>query len=110
MPYKSAAQRRYFNANRSKLEAEGVDVDEWNAASKGQDPPERVKPMAKKHWMQGVSEEIEEKGTKGATKRAAERAGETAREWAEEHQHDANPKTRGRASLALRFMSAKRKK
>jgi hypothetical protein len=34
MPYKSEAQRRYFNANRAKLEAQGVDVDEWNAASK----------------------------------------------------------------------------
>jgi hypothetical protein len=34
MPYKSDAQRRYFNANRAKLEAQGVDVDEWNAASK----------------------------------------------------------------------------
>ena len=35
MPYKSEAQRRYFNANRDKLEAEGVDVDEWNESSKG---------------------------------------------------------------------------
>lgn len=34
MPYKSDAQRRYFNANRAQLEAQGVDVDEWNAASK----------------------------------------------------------------------------
>lgn len=35
MPYKSLKQERYFNANRSKLEAQGVDVDEWNKASKG---------------------------------------------------------------------------
>jgi hypothetical protein len=35
MPYESLAQERYFNANRGKLEAQGVDVDEWNAASKG---------------------------------------------------------------------------
>lgn len=34
MPYKSEAQRRYFNANRKKLERQGVDVDEWNRASK----------------------------------------------------------------------------
>lgn len=36
MPYKSLAQMRFFNANRAKLEAQGVDVAEWNAASKGQ--------------------------------------------------------------------------
>ena len=39
MPYKSKAQERYFNANRSKLESEGVNVDEWNAASKGRKLP-----------------------------------------------------------------------
>lgn len=41
MPYKSEAQRRYFNANRKKLEAEGVDVDHWNETSKGKDMPEK---------------------------------------------------------------------
>jgi len=41
MPYKSDAQRRYFNANRTRLEAEGVDVDEWNQASKGQPIPKK---------------------------------------------------------------------
>lgn len=41
MPYKSEAQRRYFNANREKLEAEGVDVDEWNESSKGKKLPEK---------------------------------------------------------------------
>ena len=35
MPYKSEKQRKYFNANRKKLERQGVDVDEWNKASKG---------------------------------------------------------------------------
>ena len=43
MPYKSEAQRKYFNVNRKKLEAQGVDVDEWNSASKGKKMPERVK-------------------------------------------------------------------
>jgi hypothetical protein len=43
MPYKSEAQRKYFNVNRKKLEAQGVDVDEWNQASKGKKMPERVK-------------------------------------------------------------------
>ena len=39
MPYKSLAQERYFNANRAKLEAQGVNVDEWNQASKGKSLP-----------------------------------------------------------------------
>jgi hypothetical protein len=42
MPYKSEAQQAYFNADRDKLEGEGVDVDEWNAASKGEKLPRRV--------------------------------------------------------------------
>ena len=29
MPFKSEAQRRYFEANKSKLESSGVDVEEW---------------------------------------------------------------------------------
>ncbi len=41
MPYKSRAQERYFNANRAKMEREGVDVDEWNQASKGKKLPAR---------------------------------------------------------------------
>lgn len=42
MPYKSLAQERDFNANRAKLEKQGVNVDEWNSASKGQKLPERA--------------------------------------------------------------------
>ena len=41
MPYASDAQRRYFNANRSKLEKQGVNVDEWNESSRGMNLPER---------------------------------------------------------------------
>ena len=41
MPYKSVAQERYFNANRSKLEKQGVNVGEWNSASKGMKLPEK---------------------------------------------------------------------
>jgi hypothetical protein len=44
MPYKSKAQEAYFNVNRDKLEKQGVDVDEWNAASKGKELPEKKKP------------------------------------------------------------------
>ena len=43
MPFVSKAQQGFFNANRSKLEREGVSVDEWNAASKGLKLPERAK-------------------------------------------------------------------
>jgi hypothetical protein len=51
MPFKSDAQRRYFNANRSKLERQGVDVDEWNNASKGKKLPERKKPKKEKFGL-----------------------------------------------------------
>jgi hypothetical protein len=45
MPYVSKKQEAYFNVpeNRKKLEASGVDVDEWNKASKGKKLPVRVK-------------------------------------------------------------------
>jgi hypothetical protein len=43
MPYKSLKQERYFNANKKKLERQGVDVDEWNKASKGKKLPKRAK-------------------------------------------------------------------
>jgi hypothetical protein len=42
MPFKSQAQERYFNANRAKLEKQGVNVGEWNAASKGMKLPEKA--------------------------------------------------------------------
>lgn len=42
MPYKSLAQERYFNANRAKLEKQGVDVNEWNEASKGAKLPRKT--------------------------------------------------------------------
>lgn len=43
MPYKSKAQEAYFNANRAKLESQGVNVGEWNAASKGKKLPPKAK-------------------------------------------------------------------
>jgi hypothetical protein len=43
MPYKSKAQEAYFNANKKKLEKQGVNVDEWNKASKGKKLPKRAK-------------------------------------------------------------------
>ena len=42
MPFKSDAQRKFFNANRAKLEKQGVDVEEWNSATKGKKLPKKV--------------------------------------------------------------------
>jgi hypothetical protein len=42
MPYKSRAQAAYFNIHKAKLEKEGVDVGEWNQASKGKKLPEHA--------------------------------------------------------------------
>jgi hypothetical protein len=39
MPYKSRAQAAFFNIHKKELEAQGVDVNEWNAASKGKKLP-----------------------------------------------------------------------
>lgn len=59
MPYKSDAQRRYFNANRAQLEAQGVDVDEWNDSSRGMKLPERAK---KKKTEKSAKEAVVIKG------------------------------------------------
>jgi len=40
MPYKSKAQSAYFNIHKKELESQGVDVNEWNSASKGKSLPE----------------------------------------------------------------------
>ena len=42
MPYKSKAQAAYFNIHRKELEHQGVNVEEWNKASKGKKLPEHV--------------------------------------------------------------------
>lgn len=43
MPYKSRAQAAYFNIHRKEMEAQGVNVDEWNSASKGMKLPKHKK-------------------------------------------------------------------
>lgn len=43
MPYKSKAQEAYFNIHRKQLEAQGVNVGEWNNASRGKKLPKRAK-------------------------------------------------------------------
>jgi hypothetical protein len=42
MPFKSEAQRRYFEANKPKLEKQGVNVKEWEESIKGLKLPERA--------------------------------------------------------------------
>jgi hypothetical protein len=41
MPYKSEAQRKYFNAHRKELERQGVNVAEWNESSRGKELPKK---------------------------------------------------------------------
>lgn len=41
MPFKSKAQAAYFNTHRKQLAKQGVNVDEWNQASKGMKLPNR---------------------------------------------------------------------
>lgn len=54
MPYKSEAQRRFFNANRAMLEAQGVDVDGWNRKSRGMKLPLFARLVRKKRRKKGV--------------------------------------------------------
>jgi hypothetical protein len=42
MPFKREAQRRYFEANKGKLEKQGVDIKEWEESSRGLKLPERA--------------------------------------------------------------------
>jgi hypothetical protein len=42
MPFKSEAQRAYFNAHRAEFERQGVNVEEWNEASRGMNLPEKA--------------------------------------------------------------------
>jgi hypothetical protein len=41
LPYVSAAQRGYFHAHKKELEKQGVDVSEWDRASKGKKLPKK---------------------------------------------------------------------
>jgi len=47
MPYKSKKQAAYFNIHKKELEAQGVDVSEWNKASKGKKLPEKARKKRK---------------------------------------------------------------
>lgn len=47
MPYVSQAQAGYFHTHKAELEKQGVNVDEWDAATKGKHLPKRVGHYAK---------------------------------------------------------------
>jgi hypothetical protein len=53
MPYKSQAQAAYFNANKEKMEKQGVDVREWNRESRGKSLPKRSKKKVKVRRKKG---------------------------------------------------------
>jgi hypothetical protein len=59
MPYKSQAQAAYFNdpVHKAMLEAKGVDVEEWNRASKGSHLPKRSadKNQGESHMREALS-------------------------------------------------------
>jgi len=57
MPYVSRAQQGYFHAHRRQLERQGVSVDEWDQASKG----EHNLPMHTKTVNLGKKGSFEEK-------------------------------------------------
>lgn len=42
MPYKSEAQRGWFHAHKEELEKLGVNVKEWDEATKGKKIPKRA--------------------------------------------------------------------
>jgi len=53
MPYKSQVQAAYFNIHKKELERQGVDVNEWNAASKGKSLPKKVFAKARERSKHG---------------------------------------------------------
>ncbi len=42
MPYRSKKQAAYFHIHKKELERQGVNVDEWDRASKGKSLPKKV--------------------------------------------------------------------
>lgn len=42
MPYKSDKQRKYMHAHKDEIERQGVNVSEWDKASKGKKLPDHA--------------------------------------------------------------------
>lgn len=53
MPYKSDAQRKYFNVHKQELEKQGVSVSEWNKESKGMKLPGKINQAKQKKKKNG---------------------------------------------------------
>ena len=49
MPYVSQAQEGYFHTHKKELERQGVDVDEWDQATKGKHLPKRAPDVSQLH-------------------------------------------------------------
>ena len=47
-PFRSKAQQGYMEAHKKELEAQGVNMKEWESASKGKKLPAKVKKKVKK--------------------------------------------------------------
>ncbi len=47
MPYKSLKQEGFFHANKAKLEKKGVNISEWDAATKGKKLPKKAPKKSK---------------------------------------------------------------
>lgn len=103
MPYKSLAQERYFNANRAKLEKQGVDVDEWNQASKGEHLPMRTekKTLGGKTFTSHPGRLHEELGIPLGEKIGEEREREAL--------HSSRPQVRRDARAALGYAGMRKK-
>lgn len=51
MPYRSDAQRRYFHAAQARGEIKKSTVDEFDAASKGMNLPERIGKKSRRYKL-----------------------------------------------------------
>lgn len=66
MPYKSKAQAAYFNIHKKELEKQGVDVDEWNHATKGKKLPKKKASTTKTSGTRSSTTSSSTKGTRSA--------------------------------------------
>lgn len=105
MPYVSRAQQGYFHAHRRELERQGVDVREWDAASKGEhDLPEHTH-MAEEKKKVSLGEKGSFEEQPGALHRMLHiPLGEKIPLGREEQaEHSNNPKLAARARSAIGF-------
>ena len=67
MPYKSEAQRKFFHANKSKLQAQGVDVSEYDKASVGLKLPIKINKNMKNVSTKKTADKFQPKKVVGKT-------------------------------------------